>query len=197
VFKANWETSWGEKYNSSDLSSLSKLLGECVRQISKKGLLAVYWNENGLNAFTEYNSKMIEYFSKININLSKKNYIPFHFGTAIVAKHPNKIFSNRNVLIINGMEPQEFQKVQGNLERFNPTSISHHKCSSVSALTYDYTNLDPLIKPDIVLVAAGIGSAKVLFDLEHLNCPVIDIGGYMNVLSGKLDMVHAGFFKAP
>ena len=75
--------------------------------------------------------------------------------------------------------------------------VSHYKCSTSSALSQDYHSVKPKCKPDIVLVSAGIGSAKILFELQHINCPIIDIGSYVHVLSGKLSIVHGGFFKAP
>jgi len=55
----------------------------------------------------------------------------------------------------------------------------------------------PNTHPDLVLVAAGIGAAKVLVELNHLHCPIIDIGSYIHVLSGRLAHAHAGFFVSP
>jgi hypothetical protein len=48
--------------------------------------------------------------------------------------------------------------------------------------------------PDIVLVAAGIGAAKVVSGLRHLHCPLIDVGSSIHVISGQWTQAHSGFF---
>jgi hypothetical protein len=197
IFKASWKTSWGEKYNSNELNELRNNLIKCIFEISQVGKLAIYWNENGLNAFTEYNRSMQNLFLNINITLDQNNYIPFHFGQALIAKNSEKIFKGKNILFVSGLSQEEFIDLQNNIISFGAKSVSLLKCSATSALAEDYTKAKTDIAPDIIFVAAGIGAAKALFGLRHFQCPVIDIGGYIHVLSGKLKEVHAGFFIYP
>jgi len=197
VLKRPWRTSWGEEYNPNDLQVLKSTLIKCVCEISKKGRLAIYWNENGLNAFTEYNRSMTSLFKKINVELNQENYVPFHFGQAIVSNQLAKLIFNKNVLFISGLSSIEYNELKRQLSIFRAKSIELFQCSSKNALNEDYTKISLKINPDIVFVAAGIGAAKILFDLEYLNCPIIDIGSYIHVLSGKNKIAHAGFFVGP
>ena len=195
--KLQWETSWGEKYSSKDTEKLRKILQTCILNISKNGKLAIYWNQNGLNAYTEYNETLIKSFSKINININQDSYIPFHFGQALIAKNAKKVLLDKNVLFVSGIQEDEYNKLKLKMLSFGSKSVTLHRCSSTSALTDNYSNIKLLIKPDIIFVAAGIGSAKVLSELHYLECPVIDIGSYIHVLSGKYPNAHEGFFICP
>jgi hypothetical protein len=197
VFKYPWKTSWGEKYNTQDLSDLRSLLKKNISEIAETGKLALYWNENGLNAFTEYNHSMISLFKSIGISLTSENYIPFHFGQALIAKKYDFLFKHLNVLFICSILEEEYLNLRNNIKQMGAKSVSLFKCSSTSSLKEDFTNLSLDVAPDIILVAAGIGAAKVLVDLRNLNCPVIDIGSYIHVLSGKHKNAHAGFFVSP
>ena len=197
IFKRPWKTSWGEKYNKDELKELKNVLQKCISEISTEGKLAVYWNENGLNAFTEYSSKMQALFSSINIMLNSKNYVPFHFVQALLVRRAKELIINKNVLFVSGIDENEFSGLERNIKSFGAGSVSLYRCSATSALTEDYAKVLPTAHPDIVFVAAGIGAAKVLSGLHHLNCPVLDIGSYIHVLSGRLTEAHDGFFIYP
>ncbi len=197
IFKTPWKTSWGEEYNTNELNKLKITLQKYISVIAKEGKLALYWNQNGLNAFTEYNQAMQFLFARINTRLNERNYIPFHFGPALIAKNTEFLIKDKNILFVSGLSEKEFVNLKKNIITLGAKNVSLHKCSSSSSLLEDYTNVLPVVRPDIILVAAGIGAAKVLVELSHLKCPVIDIGGYIHVLSGKLTSVHGGFFVAP
>ena len=193
----NWKTSWGESYDKKKLEKLRKDLLIYIRYIAKNGKLALYWNENGLNAFTEYNKKLISNFSSRDIEVTIDNYIPFHFAQAIIAQKVRLIVNNKVVLIVSGMDDAEFFNLRKNLYVFGANDVNCLKCSPTSSLEDDFSDSNLKSKPDLVLVAAGIGSAKIIVDLRHLNCPIIDIGSYIHVLSGKNYSAHAGFFIYP
>jgi hypothetical protein len=193
----NWKTSWGESYTKEKVAELRKDLLGYISHIANHGKLALYWNENGLNAFTEYNKTLISKFSAGAINVTKDNYIPFHFAQAILAQRVRQLVSNRVVLIVSGMGDEEFFNLSKNLQAFGANDVNYLKCSPTSSLEDDFTDVNLRREPDLVLVAAGIGSAKIIVDLRFLNCPIIDIGSYIHVLSGKNDSAHAGFFVYP
>jgi hypothetical protein len=197
IFKFPWKTSWGEEYNSTDLAGLRKSLQICISEISREGKLALYWNENGLNAFTEYNRSMQNLFEGINITLNQNNYVPFHFGQALIANKSDELLKGKNVLFVSGIDDEEFKNLQKKIMAFGAKKVELYKCSSTSALNEDYSRIRLQVEPDIIFVAAGIGAAKILVDLHHLNCPVIDIGSFIHVLSERQSTAHAGFFNNP
>lgn len=197
VLRSSWKTSWGETYDAAKQNELRGILKKCIAQIAAQGRIALYWNENGLNAFTEYNTSIPSLFKNGGIPLNERNYIPFHFVQALVARRADALFHGRNILIVSGMGQEEFANLQKELSVFSPAGIEFFQCSATASLAAEYDQVKTAVKPDIVLVAAGIGAAKVVSQLSHLQCPVLDIGSYIHVLSGKYPHAHAGFFKKP
>ena len=60
------------------------------------------------------------------------------------------------------IKDEEFFSLEKRLKSLGCCHVSRHKCSKNSALTDDYTKIDPEEKPQLVFVAAGIGAAKVV-----------------------------------
>lgn len=197
VLNRPWKTSWGEHYNRSRLQELKNALGDHLTKIAAAGKLALYWNENAFHAFTEWNNGMERRFLERGIELTQQNYVPFHFCQALLAKRFDRIITDRNVLIVSGMGNDEFISLQKALAELGASHVELYRCPPTGALQHDYTSVRPSVAPDIVLVAAGIGAARVLVDLRHLQCPVIDVGSYIHVVSGKLKHAHSGFFLKP
>jgi hypothetical protein len=51
--------------------------------------------------------------------------------------------------------------------------------------------------PDIIFVAAGIGSANIIDLCKGFKCPVMDVGGAIHLLSRRSTEIHKGFFQWP
>jgi hypothetical protein len=49
---------------------------------------------------------------------------------------------------------------------------------------------------DLCLVAAGVGAANVMVQLQGLGTVVLDIGGYLHCLENSAFVAH-GVFRAP
>jgi hypothetical protein len=193
----DWKTSWGETYDKNKIKDLRNNLFFYIRHIANRGKLALYWNENGINAFTEYNKILISNLAARGINVTNANYIPFHFAQATLALRVRQLVKDRVVLIVSGMEKEEYFSLRENLLVFGADRVIFLQCSPISSLEDDFTSVSLDSKPDLVLVAAGIGSAKIIYDMRYLNCPIIDIGSYIHVLSKKKGSAHAGFFVYP
>ena len=79
----NWTTSWGEKYPPKKTRELrAELIGN-IGYLSRRGYLACYVNDNGLNAFTEYNDVLPGFFEKHGISFGPDSYVPFHFAPSL------------------------------------------------------------------------------------------------------------------
>jgi hypothetical protein len=197
LLRMQWQTSWGEIYSRKELIAAKETLLSCMRTIGSFGKLAVYWNLNAINAFTEYNTTILKSFDRIGIPLTNENYIPFHFGQALVCNRFPDLINGRKIGFVTSIKESEQEALKTRLLRAGAESVQFAECSGTGALMASYTreNFDDL--PDIVMVAAGIGSARVLADLKVLGRPIIDIGGLIHVLSGKTPECHAGFFRSP
>ncbi len=194
-----WETSWGEKYGSHEMKSLRKKLILDIKNISKKGKLACYWNKNGLHAFEEYNKKILPFFKKNNIIFNAENYIPFHFVCCMLIKFNwEHFFQNRNILVVSGCSEEEQKSIMKSLNNFNVNSTNFIIISKTSSMK-EVINIEYFKnkKIDMCLVAAGIGSANIISQLEPLNTLTIDIGGFINCYIDYNKSQHGGIFKFP
>ena len=194
-----WKTSWGEEYKPERIKALRKQLVNDVAYISRKGKLACYWNENGLKAFEEYNNKLLPFFEKNNILFNTHNYIPFHFICGILVRNGwEVIFKNKHIMIVTGSDDASENRIKDSLSLMGVSKVSFYRISKTSSLE-ENLNLNSFLEEriDICLVAAGIGSANILRQLEPLQTVVLDIGGFMNCFIDPNAHQHGGIFKLP
>lgn len=193
-----WTTSWGESYPPGETKHLrSSLIGH-IRFLSRNGYLACYINDNGLNAFTEYNRALLNFFQVSAIPFGPGNYVPFHFAPSLLVSPGWEAFiKGRHLLVITGATPQKSENIVCTLMRLGARKASFLAISGSSALSdqLDLREVEPGV--DICLVAAGIGSANILRQLAPLNTLAIDIGGLMNCFADNSLTQHGGVFGVP
>ena len=194
-----WKTSWGEEYNSKKAKLLKEKLINDIQYISKAGILAAYYNVNGLHAFEEYNEYLIPFFNNKSIQFSRNNYYPFHFVCGVLVKSGWQDFvENKIILIVTGSDENSEKKIEDTLKRMGAKAVLFHKISKTSSME-DTLELEYFLAEqiDISFVAAGIGSANILRQLEPLQTVVLDIGGYMNCFIEHSASQHGGIFRLP
>lgn len=193
-----WKTSWGEQYTASEMSQHRQNLINNVRSIAHEGYLACYINDNGLHAFTEYNKHVAPLFSNNDISFHKDNYIPFHFVVGLLVKEGwREFYADRSLLIVSGTDEYAEGKITESLLELGVKAVQFLRVSKTSSLK-DKLDLSTVTTPiDLILVAAGIGSANVIPQLKPLGTVVMDIGGYINCYINKDNAQHGGIFKYP
>lgn len=193
-----WKTSWGEVYPPSQTRLLREQLVGQIRQVSASGFLACYINDNGLNAFTEYNSVLLDYLGQRNIALTAANYIPFHFAPSLLIGTGWQDFvRGRRLLVATGLTDEKEAAIRATLMDYGASEVLTLPTSSNSALTDTIEPSDLSDNVDIALVAAGIGSANILCQLKPLNTLCIDIGGLMNCFADRTQLQHGGVVGLP
>ena len=154
---------------------------------------------NGLKAFQEYNNKLIPFFLKNKITLSENNYIPFHFVCGIlVRKGWECFFLKKHIMVVTGSDDFSEIKIKESLYLLGVSKVSFYRISKTRSME-EKLNLEPFLNDniDMCLVAAGIGSANILRQLELLNTVVLDVGGFINCLVDTSSSQHGGIFKFP
>ncbi|RLA51977.1 MAG: hypothetical protein DRR42_08860 [Gammaproteobacteria bacterium] len=194
----NWATSWGETYTPEEVRGLRASLVSNIRYIANKGYLACYINDNGLYAFTEYNRHIQPYFSAQKVAFNKDNYIPFHFVCALLTNAGwQDFYEDRNILVVSGTDDESEVLITKRLSSMGARDVEFLRISKTSSMK-DHINLDGLKnRPDVCLVAAGIGSANILRQLEPLQTLVLDIGGYISCYVNPELRQHGGVFGLP
>ena len=193
-----WKTSWGESYSSSEVHALRQKLFRDIKVISQNGYLACYINDNGLNAFVEYNTIIEKRLLDQDVVLSEENYVPFHFAPALLINRGwEEFLKGRSILVATSYTAEKAFAIESTLRLYGAKAVRFIPLSPVSALkdVIDLSQLDASI--DIALVAAGIGSANVLRQLKGLNTLCIDIGGFMNCIADPAVRQHGGVIGLP
>lgn len=188
-----WKTSWGEEYPPSKTRELRARLIENIRYLSGTGFLACYMNDNGLNAFTEYNAELEPFFRNNSIEFGPDNYVPFHFAPSLfINKGRVELVQGRKILVVTGADADKQARIRLTLNTMGARQVNFMPISSSSSMmdTLDLSSID--IKPDLCLVAAGIGSANILKQLEPLGTLCVDIGGLMNCFVNPDIRQHGG-----
>ena len=193
-----WQTSWGEAYDPKNTRQLRVNLLKDIRYLAQKGFLACYINDNGLNAFTEYNKVLLDFFARNNIPFSAKNYVPFHFcPSLLVSPGWQDFLKKRVILVVTSLTPEKMSAINATLEDMGVEKVRFLSISAKSSMC-DYLDLKEVDeKFDICLVAAGIGAAHILNQLEPLNTLSLDIGSLMNCFFNRNATQHGGVFRLP
>lgn len=193
-----WKTSWGETYAPQETRRLRGELLEHIRRLSRQGYLACYINDNGLNAFVQYNAVLEGFLAAQGITLHDGNYIPFHFAPALFINEGWQDFiKGRSLLIVTGLNDEKAEKIRQTLMTYGAGEVHFLPISATASLTerLDLSQIQAEI--DIALVAAGIGSANVLRQLEPLQTLCVDIGGFMNCFVDRTGRQHGGVVGLP
>lgn len=188
-----WKTSWGETYAPAETRHLRAELMTHVRDLSERGYLACYINDNGLDAFVEYNRVLEDLLARHDIRLHAGNYIPFHFAPSLLVSAGWRDFlQGRKILIVTGLTTEKQGQIENTLTAYGAGAVRFLPISSNSSLTdrLDLSEVDDDV--EIALVAAGIGSANILRQLEPLQTLCIDIGGLMNCFQDPKARQHGG-----
>lgn len=189
-----FKTSWGEKYSAKEKRILKARLNQQLLKIAEVGRIAVYWNENGLNAHTEFNEFIEHSFHSIGLNNFQNVYVPFHFPVGALIRD-EKLFYNKRILLISSCDSSDEKRIKQNLlQRRKVKDVSFIRISPNRAL-FEVLDLSQTKAVDLVLIAAGIGSVNILSQLTTLNVPCIDIGGFVQCLKDKDTTQHGGMFK--
>lgn len=193
-----WKTSWGEEYSPEMTRGLRAELIDSIRYISRYGYLACYVNDNGLNAFTEYNQALESYFEAQDITFGSENYVPFHFAPSLfIASGWRAFIERRSILIVTGIIPEKEKRIRATLEAMGAARVQFLPISLSASMT-DRIDLSSNIEHvDVCLVAAGIGSANILRQLAPLQTLSVDIGGLMNCLVDPNIRQHGGVIGLP
>lgn len=193
-----WKTSWGETYAPQETRRLRVELLEYIQRLSQQGYLACYINDNGLNAFVQYNGVLEGLLAAHGIKLHDGNYIPFHFAPALFINEGWQDFIKaRSLLIVTGLNDEKAQLIRQTLLTYGAAKVHFLPISATASLT-ERLNLSQIpAKIDIALVAAGIGSANILRQLESLQTLCVDIGGLMNCFLNPKSLQHGGVIGLP
>lgn len=194
----NFRNGWNEGYPPEDMPGLRRKLIEDIRYTLDKGLLAPYLNDNGLNAFVEHNRALLQLFERHALPFRQENYVPFHFAAALLINSGWQDFlQGRSILVVTSFDDRKAERIRANLQRLGARRVSFLQISSTTSMT-DEVDLSAVSgRIDLCLLAAGIGAANILRQLEPIGTLAVDIGSTMHCLVDPAAKPHAGVLALP
>lgn len=193
-----WKTSWGETYAPKETLSLRKALVEHIRYLASVGYLACYINDNGLHAFVEHNKPLLQYFSSHGIPFGEHNYVPFHFAPSLfITGRWEEFVVGRHILVVTGLDEVKERNIERTLRTLGAGNVQFLPISSTASMREQLDLNQVSGSPELALVAAGIGAANILRQLEPLQTLAVDIGGLMNALVDPSARQHGGVIGLP
>lgn len=182
TFYSSGRKGYCERYSVFDLKSLRKKFLKNLRYISQKGLICPNFSPHPLVA--TYQKDIIQLFENNNIKLSNKNYFGYYYPTIFfLGKNIFKIFKNKKILIFTSNMPERNFNLKKNLLYFGAKNIDFY-LTSLNNPMLDLIDIKKIsIKPDFILVAAGVGSNNIIYQLKKFKCACIDCGFLVDALS--------------
>lgn len=153
------------------------ILSQDFRSMLDKGVLAIHLSY-GKNPYREqYFPTINRWLSHSGHHLTTSNYVPFYFVYALLrGPRMSDLMTGRRVLLVHSAVGDKREAIARSLSALKPRSIEWLQISPNRSFA-DTLHLHSITNaPDICVVGAGIGKARIMMQLEPLNVPCIDAG---------------------
>ena len=182
TFYSSGRKGYCERYSIFHLKNLKKKFLKNLRYISKKGLICPNFSPHPL--VSTYQRDIIKLLSQNNIKLINTNYFGYYFPTIFfLGKNIFKIFKNKKILIFTSNMPERNFKLKKILLHLGAQEVDFYLTSLNNPMLDKINKKKILIKPDFILVAAGVGSNNIIYQLKKFKCACIDCGYLVDALS--------------
>lgn len=170
-------TMWGESYSRTEQVVAHSRMEQSIRHIAEQGILALYLMNRADRWGEQYINPIIDWHASRQISLNTSNYVPFYFVYALLNGPARKqCYQDRHILVVTHLTDSRGAAMEDGLRREGVASVQFLNISADRSML-DQIDLSSVRRPvDLALVAAGIGSANILEQLEPLSVPCIDSG---------------------
>ena len=176
-FEAKSRTYTSGVYSHSDRYNVKNQYSECLKYISKEGVLALYTTIKPGFYTEQYLPRLFSFFKENGIDVNEHNYVPFYFIYIILTnKKYSKIYINKNIHLVTSFNTERKEKIENTLNSFGVESITWTEISRERSL-FDTINVSNKVKDaDIIFVGAGIGKVHIFNQLKNIQAVIIDAG---------------------
>jgi hypothetical protein len=165
------------KYDKRDIELHKNEILNNLKKISDYGILALHLTYSN-RAFQEmYHFSLAKLFKKNSIDLTSKNYYPFYFVYALLSGSTReKLFNNRNVLVIHSADGEKKLRITNRLNDFGVKQLFWREISTNKSMFDKLPYKDYGVKIDLILIGAGLGKINIIPQLEPYDTLCIDAG---------------------
>lgn len=180
----NQPTSWGENYTRLQNLQLKRRFPQLLKHIAEHGFIANHFLYTPSHFCEQYIEPLLNWYEKHGIPVNSNTYSAFYF-VYVLLNGPDSLslYKGRSILVITSFSEEKRQSTELELKRRGANNVSFQSISATSSML-DKPDLTSFAgKVDLVLVAAGIGSANILVQCEPLQVPCIDSGFCLECLA--------------
>jgi hypothetical protein len=177
-------TSWGENYTRAQNLLLKKKFPQLLKFISEHGYIANHFLYTPSHFCEQYIHPIIKWYAQNDITINNNNFSAFYF-VYVLLNGPDSLllYKNRRILVISSFKGDKRNSTEMELRRRGAVAVFFQTISATQSLL-DTIDLNPFKgNVDIVLIAAGIGSANILVQCKVLEVPCIDSGFCLECLA--------------
>jgi hypothetical protein len=170
-------TCWGEVYAAADRVRAAARFRSALVHVARAGMLAMYFANRKDEWGAAYFEPVCDWLDRHAIPLNATNYVPFYSVYALLSGPVRtELFVGRRVLVATHVSDSRRAALRSGMLAEGCAAVEFLPVSRTQSLL-DVLDLRRVQdSPDLVLVAAGIGSVNVLAQLEPLGVPCIDCG---------------------
>lgn len=145
--------------------------------VLEKGILAIHLSF-GRKPFQEhYFPALGRWLADSEHRLTTSNYVPFYFVYALLrGPRVRALLTGRRLLVVHSAVNAKRDAITRALSTYAPRSIEWLTISPNRSFADTLEVRSIADSPDICLIGAGIGKARILMQLEPLHVPCIDAG---------------------
>lgn len=164
-----------EEYTKREKSFLRNIYVDQLKQISREGILAMGLDSEGI--YEKYVPLILRGFDEEEIILNERNYFHvYHVYAMFSSSFQEFLYNDRNVLVITSLNAEKEDGIRKYLSRKMVRRLDFYSISPNKSML-EVIDLEKIEKDlDLVIIAAGIGSANIICQLKSLSIPCIDIG---------------------
>ena len=171
-----------EVLSKADYLKIKERVIDDLRWIAERGLLCACFHRSP--GYIEYIPEIFDWMDASRIPLNEANYFHFYFVYALLfGAQQVDLLTDRNVLVVTSFPGEKRDRVVRGIRSKGAREVLTLEISPSRAL-FDKISTDGLpVRPDLVLVGAGVGSTNIIRQLGHLDCPVMDVGFGIDALA--------------
>jgi hypothetical protein len=182
TFYSSGRKGYCETYNFFKINKIRNNFLEYLKEIAKQGILCPNFSTHILTE--PYQKDFIKLLEINNINLNLNNYFAYYFVNGyFLGNRMNSIFKKKKILFFTSCMKERNFLLEKNLMRLGASEVNFYYTSLNGAMC-DIIDFDKIkIYPDLIFVAAGVGSSNILVQIKKLNCLSVDCGFMVDALS--------------
>jgi hypothetical protein len=170
-------TYWGEAYGAANRQRALDRFEQTLRRVAGAGLIAPYFGVRSDGWGNAYFPPVCAWFDEHRIELTHDNYVPFYSVYALLSGPGRReLYGGRRILVVTHVTDSRQAAMTAGLLEEGAAAVDFLPISATQALLEDLDLSRVERAPDLVLVAAGVGSVSVLDQLQPLGVPGIDCG---------------------